>query len=121
MLQDRCNTSNTDVIQGYDSLLSENMILIIREYDRSSGPLIKQVLKFIHIGDMDLPVLDIDELFRFEIAEGSYKGFGGGADVLGDVFAGDRKGHPGCIFRVGGSRGEPGMNIQQAFGNPLTQ
>ncbi len=41
---------------------------------------------------VDFTILDIDELFGFEVAEGPDQGFGGGADVLSDVFAGDGKG-----------------------------
>ena len=62
---------------------------------------------------MDLSILDIDELFRLEVAEGTDEGFGGGADILGDVFAGDGEGYAGVARLGAGLRdGEFCVNIQ---------
>ena len=51
---------------------------------------------------MDLAFLDVDELFGFEVAEGPDQGFGGCADVLSDVFAGDGESSCGGVFGLGG-------------------
>ena len=81
--------------------------------------LIKQVLQFLHVGDMDLAVPDVDELFGLEIAEGADQGFGGGADVLGDVFPGDRE-RNATAGRFG-IRGEFAVDVQQAPGHTFAQ
>src|SRR6266705_5639792 len=68
---------------------------------------------------MDLAILDVDEFFGFEVTERADQRFGGGADVLGNVFPGDREGNAAAAGF--GICGEFGVDVQQAFGDTLAQ